>query len=79
MDAKYGWQAAYNAAILETDEAGMRLRILEAKAAIEQRLLSEIQVGSEESIALHNASRSLAELETERANRNDDSTKADSA
>jgi hypothetical protein len=33
MDEKYTWQAAYKAAILETDNTVMPLRIYEALAA----------------------------------------------
>jgi hypothetical protein len=38
--ATYSWQQAYLAAVLETDNDLMPLRIYEALAAIEQRLLS---------------------------------------
>jgi hypothetical protein len=38
----YSWQQAYLAAVLETDNDLMPLRIYEALAAIEQRLLSPI-------------------------------------
>jgi len=40
----YLWIAAYEAAVFETDNALMPGRILEALAAIEQRLLSPIDI-----------------------------------
>jgi 7,8-dihydro-6-hydroxymethylpterin-pyrophosphokinase len=39
----YSWQQDYLAAVLETDNDLMPLRIYEALAAIEQRLLSPIE------------------------------------
>jgi len=41
--ATYSWQQAYLAAVLETDNDLMSLRIYEALAAIEQRLLSPME------------------------------------
>jgi hypothetical protein len=64
----YSWQAAYNAAVLETDEAAMALRIYEASAAIEQRRLSPIEEDSEEDRALRAATLALQTLTVERAN-----------
>jgi hypothetical protein len=40
--ATYSWQQAYLAAVLETDNDLMPLRIYEALAAIEERLLSPV-------------------------------------
>jgi hypothetical protein len=66
MKEKYTWQAAYQAAILETDDAAMSLRIYEALAAIEQRRLSYLEPGSEEDRALKDAERGLLALKAER-------------
>lgn len=55
MDEEYTWQAAYRAAILKTENAGMPLRIYEARSAVEQRRLSDIETDSEEDSALKNA------------------------
>jgi hypothetical protein len=41
--ATYSWQQAYLAAVLETDNDLMSLRIYEALAAVEQRLLSPME------------------------------------
>jgi hypothetical protein len=44
----YTWQPAYHAAVFETEAARTMERILEARAAMEQRLLSPIkQEGTE--------------------------------
>jgi len=37
MEERYPWHAAYQAAIQETDDAAISLRIYEALAAVEQR------------------------------------------
>ena len=66
MKEKYTWQAAYRAAILETDNAAMSLRIYEALAAIEQRRLSYLEIDGEEDRALEDAERSLRALKAER-------------
>jgi hypothetical protein len=66
MDEKYTWQAAYNAAILETDNAMMPVRIYEALAAIEQRRLSDLEPGSDEERALEDSERGLLALKAER-------------
>jgi hypothetical protein len=66
MNEKYTWQAAYQAAILETDNAAMSLRIYEALAAIEQRRLSYLEIDGEEDRALENAERGLLTLKAER-------------
>jgi hypothetical protein len=62
----YSWQAAYNAAILETDQAAMPLRVYET--AIEQRQLSPIEDDSEEDRALRAATLALQTLRVERVN-----------
>jgi hypothetical protein len=66
MIEKYPWQAAYRAAILETDDAALSLRIYEALAAIEQRRLGELEPDSEEDRALEAAERGLLALKAER-------------
>jgi hypothetical protein len=66
MKEKYTWQAAYRAAILETDNAAVSLRIYEALAAIEQRRLSELEPDSEEDRALEAAEQGLLALKAER-------------
>jgi hypothetical protein len=66
MNEMYSWQAAYRAAILETDNAAMPVRIYEALAAIEQRRLSDLEPGSDEERALEDAERGLLALKAER-------------
>ena len=66
MNETYTWQAAYRAAILETDNAAIPLRIYEALAAIEQRRLSDLEPGSEEDRSLEDAERGLLALKAER-------------
>ncbi len=60
----YLWQAAYMAAVYETDDSLMDGRILEARAAIEQRLLSPIE--GEEYRAIENAEKALEVMRAER-------------
>ena len=62
--ANYLWQAAYMAAVYETDDSLMEGRILDARAALEQRLLSPIE--GEEYRAIENAEKALEVLRTER-------------
>jgi hypothetical protein len=64
MDALYPWQAAYLEAVCETDDSLMEGRILEARAALEQRLLSPIE--GEEYRAIENAEKALEVLRAER-------------
>jgi hypothetical protein len=66
MVERYPWQAAYQAAILETEDAALSLRIYEALAAIEQRRLSDLEPDSEEDRALEAAERGLWALKAER-------------
>jgi hypothetical protein len=42
-DVGYRWHPAYHAAVFETEAARIMERILEARAAMEQRLLSPIK------------------------------------
>ncbi len=62
--ANYLWHAAYMAAVCETDDSLMDGRILEARAALEQRLLSPIE--GEEYRAIENAEKALEVLRAER-------------
>ena len=62
----YLWQAAYMAAVYETDDSLMQGRILEALAALEQRLLSPIEAHSEEYRAIKNAQAARETLKAER-------------
>jgi hypothetical protein len=64
MDTLYLWQAAYFAALYETDQALIHGRILEARAALEQRRLSPID--GEESRALETAEHVLHVFDAER-------------
>jgi hypothetical protein len=71
MDGIYSWQAAYLAAVCETDDSLMDGRILEARSALEQRLLSPIE--GEEYRAVNNAKKALEVLRSERIRRFEDS------
>ena len=62
----YLWFPAYFAAVCETDDSLMHGRILEALAALEQRLLSPVDTDSEEYRAIKNAEEALATLRVER-------------
>jgi hypothetical protein len=62
----YAWQEPYIAAVHETDDAKMPGLIYEAAAAIEQRLLSPIESGSDEDRAIQNAQTALQILRAER-------------
>ena len=66
MPSAYTWQAAYLAAVCETDDTRMLVRILEARAAIEQRLLLPIEEDSEEYQELKAAQVALHVLKSER-------------
>jgi hypothetical protein len=66
MESSYSWQLAYLAALCETDDSLLMGRILEARAALEQRLLSPIDTEGEEYRAIKNAERGLAMLTGER-------------
>jgi hypothetical protein len=65
-DTSYAWQDAYRAAVCETDNGLMMIRIYEALAAIEQRRLTPVEPGSEEERALEAAETGLRSLITER-------------
>jgi hypothetical protein len=56
----YSSQLDYIAALLETEEAKVQRRLLEAVAAIEQRSLSPVQPNSDEDKALKQAQKVIA-------------------
>jgi hypothetical protein len=62
----YLWYPAYFAAVCETNDELMPGRVLEALAAIEQRLLAPIEPGSDELGAIYDAQNGLQTLKTER-------------
>ena len=62
----YSWQQDYIAALLETDDARLPHLIYEAIAAIEQRLLSPVEAGSQEEQALEAAQKLLAIIKAEK-------------
>src|SRR6202161_205277 len=62
--ATYSWQQAYLAAVLETDTDLMPLRIYEALAAIEQRLLSPMDAFEQKTV--DDAQTGLLTLKAER-------------
>ena len=64
MTPSYDWENIYLSAVYETDNAKMAGRILDARSAMEQRLLSPI--GDEERNALHRAMEGLEMLRAER-------------
>jgi hypothetical protein len=66
LEAKYLWQAPYLAAVCETDDDEMPGRILEALAALEQRLLSPSEIDAEELKAIKDAQDGLQGLKAER-------------
>jgi hypothetical protein len=66
IETKYLWQAAYLAAVCETDDDEMPGRILEALAALEQRLLTLGEIDAEELKALKDAQDGLEGLKVER-------------
>jgi hypothetical protein len=59
MEAVYSWQAAYNAALVETNPDLRPERVYKALLAIEERLLSLIKQNSDEFQALRLAAQSL--------------------
>jgi hypothetical protein len=62
----YSWQHHYLQAVQETDDAKLPHHLLEAIAAIEQRLLSPIDKGSLEYRAIENTRRGIEILRSER-------------
>jgi hypothetical protein len=65
----YLWHAEYMAAVYETDDEKMLGRILEASAAIEQRLLTPSEINIEELKAIRNAQDGLQALKAERVSK----------
>ena len=55
----YLWLPAYLSAVLKTNNTLLPTRIYEALAAIEQRLLSPIETGGDESWEIENAQREI--------------------
>jgi len=66
---KYLWFDSYMNAICETDDTRIAGRILEARSALEERLLSPVKPNSDEETAINNAQNSLTILTEERAAR----------
>ena len=62
----YSWQPDYIGALLETDDSKRAHRVLEALVAIEQRLLSPVEPGSDEEKALKTAQKLLAIIKAEK-------------
>ncbi|MGC1902378.1 MAG: hypothetical protein WA715_01005 [Candidatus Acidiferrum sp.] len=69
MNVTYAWEEEYLAAVRETDDARMMGRILEARAAIEQRLLLPIEQGSVEHREVLAAQEALEILKSERVDK----------
>lgn len=63
--AASAWRTAYVAAILETDAARMTIRISEARAAINERLNSHVEITLHEREALDAAMHKLATLKVQ--------------
>ena len=66
MSETYGWQDAYSAAILETDNAAMPLRIFAALLAIDHRLRLPIEPNCQEMRQIERAQSGLQALMSER-------------
>ena len=60
MGKVYLWHQTYFAAICEIDEAQLPARILEARSAIDERLLSPVD--HQEFVAIENARQALERL-----------------
>lgn len=65
----YLWFEPYRNAVCETDDTKLPSRILEARSALEQRLLSPVAAGSDEDRAIQSAQVGLRRLIAEKANR----------
>jgi hypothetical protein len=68
----YLWFESYINAISETDDTRIAGRILEARSALEERLLSPITPGSDEERAIQSAQIGLKMLATGRVTRPND-------
>jgi hypothetical protein len=73
MSDLYRWQQTYLAAICETDNAQLPGRILEARSAIEERLLSPIE--ADERGAIETAQKALEMFWQEHEHKRDIGTK----
>jgi len=62
----YGWQSAFDKAVLEMDRAQVPGRVAEALRAIDERLRNSIVHGSNEHMAIVDARRSLSTLNARR-------------
>jgi hypothetical protein len=62
----YSWQVDYIAALLETNDSNVAHLIYKAIAAIEQRLLSPVEVGGEEEHSLQQAQKVLLIVKDEK-------------
>ena len=65
----YLWFESYLNAICETDDTKQAGRILEARSALEERLLSPVGPGSNEEKAIKNAQKALTILTAEQSAR----------
>jgi hypothetical protein len=65
----YLWYESYWSAICETDDTKKAGLILEARSAIEQRLLSPVRPGSDEEQAIKKAQKGIAVLTADQAAR----------
>lgn len=59
------WRTAYVAAVLETDAARMAARILDARAAMNERFNSHVEITPHEREALDGAVQKLATLKVQ--------------
>ena len=66
----YSWQQPYLQAVQETDDSKMAHHLMEAIAAVEQRLLSPIDTRSLEYKAIENTRRGIDVLRQERCSAN---------
>ena len=71
MNGNYIWQTAYLAAVCETKDELMMGRILEARAAIEQRLLVPIEQDGAEYRGIVAAEKALEVLKSERVDKSE--------
>jgi formiminotetrahydrofolate cyclodeaminase len=69
VNGHYIWQTAYLAAVYETNDEMMMGRILEARSAIEQRLLVPIEQDSMEHQEIVAARKALDVLKSERVDK----------
>lgn len=65
MENLYWWEVCYTEAVIETDQNLKMGRVYEAIAALQQRLLSPVEPGSDEGIKLAAAQADLQRLKSE--------------